>query len=113
MEIRNKHRNNILNRFKNETLRHFVAKAVMFHLLCKLEHDIRTEWRVPNGYVDIVDLTTQTIYEIELSAGKGYRDRKIDLYDMPGFEVIVLDCHNLPSSIDEIAKYLEQFIHPD
>lgn len=85
----------------------------MFYQLCKLEHDIRTEWRVPNGYVDIVDLTTHTIYEIELSKTSTIRNRKIDLYDMAGYEVIVVDCHNLPLGIDEMAEYLEQYIVPD
>ena len=113
MKIRDKHWNGILNRCRGETLRHFIVKTVMFYQLCKLEHDIRTEWRVPNGYVDIVDLTTHTIYEIELSANKSFRNRKIDLYDMPGFEVIVVDCHNLPSDIDGMAVFLEQYIVPD
>jgi len=98
---------------KMETMPHFMAKACLFFQLCELRHDIRTEWRVPNGFVDIVDLTTQTIYEIEFHHGKGHRNRKIDLYHMSGFEVIVVDCHKLPPTLDEMAVYLEQYIVPD
>ena len=56
---------NHLTKFSNESYRHFMAKACLFWLLRNLKHDVATEWKVPNGYVDICDKTTQTLYEIE------------------------------------------------
>jgi hypothetical protein len=104
---------NILVKCSFETIEHFMAKACLFFQLCGLKHDIRTEFRVPNGYADIVDMTTHTIYEIELGYGKKYRNRKIALYQMPGFDVIVVDCHRLPSNLKDMAVFLEQYIVPD
>ncbi len=54
---------NHLTKFSNESYRHFMAKACLFWLLRNLKHDVATEWKVPNGYVDICDKTTRTLYE--------------------------------------------------
>jgi hypothetical protein len=32
---------------------------------------------------------------------------------MPGYEIIIVDCSNLPADVDEIREYLSQFIVPD
>ena len=101
---------NHLTKLNTESYRHFIAKAVLFYLLRDMKHNVATEWRVPNGYVDIVDKDTMTFYEIEHSRCKGYRDRKKELYHVTGYDVIIVDCSKLPSTIDEMKDYIEQFI---
>jgi hypothetical protein len=104
---------NHLTKFSNESYKHFLAKACVFYLLRDMKHDVATEWKVPNGYVDICDKTTRTFYEIELSVSPQFRSRKIKQYKMPGFEVIIVDCSEMPDDIGEIRKFLGQFIIPD
>jgi hypothetical protein len=97
----------------NESYKHFVAKEILFWILRNMKHDVSSEWKVPNGYVDLCDKTTRTLYEIEFHVSKSYRNRKIELYRMPGYEIIIVDCSNLPADVDEIREYLSQFIVPD
>jgi hypothetical protein len=104
---------NHLTKFSNETYQHFMAKSCLFYLLRKMKHDVATEWRVPNGYIDIVDKTTWTFYEIESHLSKGYRNRKRELYQLTGYDVVVVDCSKLPSDIGEIKEYIKQFIVED
>ena len=53
---------NHLTKVSNESYRHFIAKDCLFWLLRNLKHEVATEWKVPNGYVDICDKTTRTLY---------------------------------------------------
>jgi len=41
-----------------------MAKSCLFCLLRKMKHDVATEWKVPNGYIDICDKTTRTLYDL-------------------------------------------------
>jgi hypothetical protein len=101
---------NHLTKFSSESYKHFVTKAILFYQLRKMKHDVATEWRVPNGYIDIVDKTTWTFYEIENSRSPKYRSRKFDQYDIKGYDLIIVDCSKLPKDIDKIKNYLKQYI---
>ena len=90
-----------------------MAKACLFWLLRKLKHDIATEWKVPNGYVDICDKTTRTLYEFEFQSSIKFRSRKLDQYRIIGYEIIIIDCSKMPSDIYDIKKYLEKNIIPN
>ena len=104
---------NHLTKLNSETYRHFMAKASLFWILRKLKHDVSSEWKVPNGYVDLCDKTTWTLYEIEFSHSPKYRSRKLSQYRVPGYEIIIVDCSKLPDDIGEMRKYLEMFVVPD
>ena len=101
---------NHLTKFSNESFKHFMAKACLFWLLRDLKHDVATEWKVPNGYVDICDKTTRTLYEIEFHSSGKFRSRKVNKYQITGYEMIIVDCSKMPLDIYKIRKYLEQFI---
>jgi hypothetical protein len=98
---------NHLTKLSNESYKHFVAKAVVFWILRDMKHDVSSKWKVPNGYVDLCDNITRTFYEIEFHVSKEYRNRKIEQYRMLGYEIIIVDCCNLPMDVDEIRAYLE------
>ena len=104
---------NHLTKLSNESFRHFVAKSILFYILRDIGHDVASEWSVPSGYVDLCDKTTRTLYEIEFSVSPQYRNRKIEQYRMSGFEIIVIDCSKLPTDIESIREYLEQYVVPD
>ena len=104
---------NHLTKFSNEFYKHFIAKAVLFWLLRDLKHNMATEWRLRNGYVDIFNRTANTIYEIELQSSSKFRSRKLERYKITGYEIVIVGCSKMPSDIDEIRRYLEQFIVSD
>lgn len=90
-----------------------MAKAALFYILRKMKHDVASEWRVGNGYVDLVDRTTMTFYEIEFAASPKRRACKIDQYRTAGYEIIIVDCSKLSKDIDTMRTYLDQFVVPD
>ena len=104
---------NHLTKLSSESYKHFIAKSALFWILRDMKHDVSSEWKVPNGYVDLCDKTTRTFYEVELHFSRKYRNRKIEQYRMPGYEIIIVDCSKMPDVIDEIREYLENFIVPD
>ena len=103
---------NHLTKFSNETFEHWMAKATLFYLLRKRNHRVFSEFRVTNGYVDIVDQTTMTFYEIERSASRKVREKKYELYRTTGYEIIVVDCSKMPKTLLEIRDYIKSFVVP-
>jgi len=104
---------NHLTKFSSESNKHFVAKSVLFWILRDMKHEVASEWRVPNGYVDLCDRTTRTFYEIEFHVSPKFRARKLELYRISGYDIIIVDCSKLPSDISEVRDYLERFVVPD
>lgn len=101
---------NHLTKLSNESYKHFIAKSALFWILRDVKHEVATEWKVPNGYVDICDKTTRMLYEIEFQSSRKFRSRKLKQYKITGYEIIIIDCSKLPSDIDGIKEYLEGFI---
>jgi len=105
---------NKLTLFKGESLRHFTVKAVLFHQLRKLKHDVISEVEIPGlGVGDLIDLTLQIHYEIEFTQTKSIRDGKADKYKRTGFDVIVIDCRKIPDDFKGMQKFLDPYIVVD
>lgn len=105
---------NKLSMFPGESLRHWIAKAVIFYKLREMKHDLLTEIEITGmGVGDLVDLHTNTQYEIELTHMKKVHKAKEQQYRRDGFEIIVVDCHKMPRDIREIGEFLEPYIIPD
>ena len=104
---------NHLTKFSNETFEHWMAKATLFYLLRRMKHKVFSEFRVTNGYVDIVDQTTMTFYEIERSVSRKVRERKYELYRTTGYEIIVIDCSKMPDDLESLKDYIGSFVVPD
>jgi hypothetical protein len=51
-----------------------------------------------------------TFYEIENERSPSHRNRKKDLYDVKGYDLIIVDCSKLPTDLDEMKDYIEQYI---
>jgi hypothetical protein len=104
---------NKLIQFPGETLKHFLAKAILFHRLREFKHDVVTEFEITGcGVGDILDLTANVQYEIESHPKRNIRNRKLELYKRTGCEIIIVDCSKLPTDLNEVAEYLEKFIVP-
>jgi hypothetical protein len=90
-----------------------MAKACLFWLLRKMKHEVATEWLIGDGYVDICDKTTRTLYEIEFQISAKHFVEKCEPYNIRGYEVIIVNCFKMPKNIIELKRFLEQFILPD
>ncbi len=104
---------NKLNMFKHESLQHFMAKATLFHVLRRMKHDVVTEFQLPNGFGDLLDVTTNVHYELEFNVRRNKNIKKLAQYRRPGVEIIIIDCDKLSKDYDQIAKELINYIVPD
>lgn len=102
---------NTLKIHSNETLGHWITKALLFRILRKLRHDVVTEFEVTGmGVGDVFDLTSSVQYEIEtLSQPKFIRDRAKQ-YVRDGVEVIVIPLKKLPIDVKEREKTLREWV---
>jgi len=91
---------NHLTKLSNESYKHFLAKAILFWILRDMNHDVSSEWKVPNGYIDLCDNTvtikdTTYIYSAGIQMGSVLGDISINnvavenLYN--GFEITTED----------------------
>ena len=104
---------NHLTKFSNESFKHFMIKSALFWVLRSMGHEVATEWRVANGYVDICDKTTRTLYELEVNTTIKTKLRKREQYKVSGYDIILIDCSKMELELAGIQKYLERFIVPD
>ena len=104
---------NHLTKLSNESLKHFIIKSALFWLLRSMGHDVASEWRVANGYIDICDKSTGTLYELDVNSTTKTKLRKRERYKVSGYDIIFIDCSKMELELAGIQKYLERFIVPD
>ena len=91
---------NKLQMCAKESLDHWVAKALTFYLLRKMKHEVVTEFEIPGmGQGDILDLITNTQYEIETANNRNYHKKRIEQYKRTDVDVIVIPTNKLPTEI--------------
>jgi hypothetical protein len=73
-------------------------------------HDVITEFQLPNGYGDLLDLTTMAHYELEFNMRLNKNKRKIKLYKRRGVEIIFIDCDKISNDYDVMAKCLKEYV---
>ena len=102
---------NTLKMHTTETIEHWIAKALVFRLLRRMNHNVITEFEITGmGVGDIFDLTTSTQYEIEtISYPKYIRDRAKQ-YIRIGVDVIVIPLKKLPDDVKEREKALKEYV---
>lgn len=102
---------NTLMLHPNETLDHWITKALVFRLLRKLKHDVVSEFEITGmGIGDILDLTTSVQYEIETNSQPKHIRNKAEQYIRIGVEVIVIPLKKLPKDIKEREKELKRWV---
>jgi hypothetical protein len=105
---------NKLKMFTKESLDHWVAKALTFYILRKMMHDVVTEFEITGlGQGDILDLTTNTQYEIETVNNRNYHKRRVEQYRRAGVDVVVIPTNNLLKELKQKYNTLIHYIRPD
>jgi hypothetical protein len=105
---------NKLKMFTKESLDHWIAKALTFYILRKMRHEVVTEFEITGlGQGDILDLTTNTQYEIETVNNRNFHKKRVEQYRRVGVDVVVIPTNKLPIDPKDKCRALKQFIRPD
>jgi len=90
----------------NESMKHWVVKAIIFKILKDLGRTVGSEIEVRNGIVDIIDVNNCIAYEIESRLDeKRIRDKKLKYYALR--DVFILDLDEIPNDIKSAEVYLK------
>jgi hypothetical protein len=98
----------------NETLKHFTAKSVLMFELIRMHHKAVCEIEIAGiGKLDVFDITTKTIYELESEqyAAKSWHLK--EKYQQVGVDIVIITLHGLSENLHEIQTYLRSFVRPD
>jgi len=102
---------NTLKMHVNETLDHWLTKAIVFRLLRRMKHDVVSEFEITGmGVGDILDLTNSIQYEIETTSYPKYIHDRAKQYIRLGVDLIVIPLKKLPKNIKDREKALEDWV---
>jgi hypothetical protein len=102
---------NALKMHPNETLDHWITKAIVFRLLRKMKHEVVTEFEITGmGVGDVLDLTNSVQYEIETTSYPKYIQDRAKQYARTGVDVITIPVGKLPKDIKERYKELKKWV---
>ena len=99
--------------YRSESFRHFMAKACLFYMLRERKHEVISEFELPESFIDLCDKTTMTFYEIDLFPTSTRLAEKADKYNYTGYDLIFINCRNIPDDVFQMRMFLEKFIVPD
>ena len=97
---------NVIVTASNETMKHFIVKAMLFKLLREKGRRTGCEMEVGNGVADIVDLETKYAYEVESEPEKGRLRKKIEQFAGYLTDMIVIDLAKVPDDLNLMKLYL-------
>lgn len=93
----------------NESMKHWMAKAVLFKLIRDRGRTTGTEVEINGGIVDVVDIDSLIGYEIESNPKKSVIKSKLKrLWHLR--DVFFIDASRVPDDIKGAEKYLKRFV---
>ena len=97
----------------SETMRHFIAKAVVLYELRKLKHRCVCEAEICGiGRLDLYDLDTNCIYELESDQYPNRSRKAKDKYLQAGVDIVIIPIPKT-DSLKEFIEQIREFIRPD
>jgi hypothetical protein len=94
---------------RNESMTHFVVKAILFKILRECSRSVGTEIEIRNGIVDLIDLDNLIVYEIENGmCKKRVRDKMTNYKNVK--DVFFIDCKKVPEKLIDAEKYLRRIV---
>ena len=98
----------------NETLLHYLCKAILVFYLKRLHHRVLTEAKLIDiGKLDVLDLDTNCNYELESEKSIANTMRKKEKYLQAGIDLVVIRLPTYTTDIGEITDYVKRYIRPD
>lgn len=94
---------------KNESLKHWITKAIVFQILRNRERNVGSEIEVGNGIADVFDSDNRIAYEIENNFSRSKMKEKIS--NLTGAkDVFIINLRHVPDDINAAKKYLERIV---
>ena len=98
----------------NETLRHFLAKAILLFHLKKMKHKVACEVEISGiGVMDVFDLTTNVDYEVETERYLKKTMRNKDKYYQAGVDLVVIQIYSWNDDMVWLSDFIKHWIRPD
>ncbi len=88
----------------NESVKHFLIKAIIFKILRERNRTVGTEIEVKGGIVDILDIDNLIAYEVETQLT---RKKILEKLQMSGVrDIFFIDTQEVPDDFYEAEKFL-------
>jgi hypothetical protein len=107
--VNEKNKNCLFTHNKNESLKHFIVKAILFKILREKGRNVGSEIEIKNGIVDLIDLDNLIAYEIENEINKKRINEKLKNYKVVK-DVFFIDCKKVPNDLKRAEKYLRKIV---
>lgn len=104
-----RHHNTVLFHNRQETWHHFIAKCLLSKTLRDQGHDVFSEMAVGTGIMDLIDLDTGIVYEIESRPGPKTLEQKQALVVNTGLCVVIIDLRDAPKVTDDVHMWCTWF----
>jgi hypothetical protein len=91
----------------NESMKHWLVKAMIFKILKEKGRIVGTEIEAKNGIVDVVDVDNLIVYEIEKNLTERKKKEKIN--QLKGVnDIFIIDLKKVPDDFEKAEKYLKE-----
>jgi hypothetical protein len=107
--VNEKNKNCLFTHNKNESLKHFIVKAILFKILREKRRNVGSEIEIKNGIVDLIDLDNLIAYEIENGINKKRINEKLKNYKVVK-DVFFVDCKKVPNDLERAENYLRKIV---
>ena len=98
----------------NESLYHYITKAILVYYLKRLHHRAACEVEIVGiGVGDVYDMETNCLYEIESEQLTSDIIRRKEKFLTAGVDLIIIKLPLYTMDFGEIADYVKRFIRPD
>lgn len=91
----------------NESVKHFLVKALIFKILRERSRTVGTEVEVNGGIVDVLDVDNLIAYEVETNLTK---KKILEKLQMRVRDIFFIDTREVPNDIFEAEKFLREKI---
>jgi len=109
MVLTERNKNCLFMHNRNESMKHWIIKCIVFKILRERERTVGTEIEVDGGIVDVIDVNNFIGYEIESNLSRERVKEKIEQFSCLK-DVFFIDISKLPNSIESIEEYLKRKI---
>ncbi|RLG17289.1 hypothetical protein DRN75_03845 [Nanoarchaeota archaeon] len=107
LELRDLNKYNCWN--PEEDFEHRITKWMVFDILTKRGHKVLVEGQLGGGIFDILDCSTQTIYEIEQKRSEKIREKKLKQFNSFLIkDIVFVYIKELPRNLRKRYKELEE-----
>jgi hypothetical protein len=107
MVMNERNKNCLFTNGGNESMRHWIVKAMIFKILKEKGRDVGTEIETKNGIVDVIDADNLIAYEIEKNLNEKKKKEKINRLKGVN-DIFIIDLNKVPDDFEEAEKYLKE-----